>query len=215
MPGKKSNRDGAFIRKFVVSLLRHTCFHGRLYSESSIVAGLNSVIGASESRDPIDSTLLRSAFKNKLIGSGGHYILKCNELLGYTSPTANNYLYVLFHGERGREVAIGRFKSEEAGNKAAVRSIHEWCIIADAERNELIQHLAARKQEASRKGGTKKAGAKKRRNSRHNVTPNLGTPSSQSMSGQLSPPRKKQASTVNKDAERLIEAFTESEKELP
>ena len=203
-------------------LLRHTCFHGRLYSESSIIAGLNSVIGTSESRDPIDTTLLPRAFKDKLAGSGGHYVLKCSKILeygpGYT-PASNN-LYVHFHGDHGREVAIGRFKSEEAGNKAT-GTIHEWCIIPDTERDELIQYLDERKQEASRKGGAKKAGSKKRRNSRQqtpraNVTPNPGTPSSHSMSGvQLSPPRKKQATTVNNDAERLIEAFTESEKVLP
>ena len=160
-----------------------------MYSDSSIAEGLNSVIGTSEDQDPVNTALLRRAFKNQLAGSGGQYILKCSDLLGYTS--ASNNLYVLFHGKHNRELAIGRFKNKEAGNKAA-DSIHEWCVIPAAERDELVQHLAVRKEETDRKSGAKKTKSKKRRNSRHNVTPNLGTPSSQSTSGvQLSPPRKK------------------------
>ena len=188
-------------------------FHGWLYSDSSIAEGLNSVIGTSEDWDPVNTALLWRAFKNQFAGSGGHYILKCSKLLGYVP--ASNYLYVLFHGKNNRELAIGRFKNKEAGDKA-VGSIHEWCVIPAADRDELVQHLAARKEETNRKSGAEKVKSKKRRNSRHNVTPNLGTPSSQLKSGvQLSPPRKKQASTMNKDGERLIEAFTESEKKLP
>ena len=219
MPGKGSKpRDAIPIRKFVAVLLRHTCFHGRLYSESSIVAGLNSVIGTSEHWDPIDTRLLRSAFKQKLVGSGEHYTLKCSELLGCRSgytPACNN-LYVIFHGVHGRqEVAIGRFKSEEAFNKAAGK-IHEWCVMPADERDELIQHLTDRKQETSRnrKGDVKKpvSKSKKRRHSRHNVTPTLDTPSSKSLDTPISPLRKKRAHAVNTDAERFEEAFKESEK---
>ena len=147
MPGKKSKpRDAVPIRKFVAVLLRHTSFHGRLYSESSIVAGLNSIIGTSEHWDPINTRLLRSAFKQEL-GSGEHYTLKCSDLLGcqsgYTPPSNN--LCVLFHGVHGRqEVAIGRFKSEEAFNKTAGKN-HEWCIMPAEERDELIQYLTVRK----------------------------------------------------------------------
>ena len=125
-------------------LLRDTC--GRLYSGSSIAAGLNSVIGTSEDWDPIDRALIRRAFKQRLVGSDGHYTLKCSKLLGYTSgytPPSNN-LYVTFHGNNNREVAIGRFKSEEAGNRAA-GNVHEWCVMPAKEREELIQHLTARK----------------------------------------------------------------------
>ena len=63
--GKKSNRDAVFIRKFVALLLRPTCFHGRLYSDSAIAAGLNSVIGTSEDQDPIDTALHRRSFKTQ------------------------------------------------------------------------------------------------------------------------------------------------------
>ena len=80
--GKKSSRYAEFIRKFVALLLRPTCFHGPLYSDSSIAAGLNSVIGTSEDRDPVNTALLWRSFKNQFAGSGGHYILKCSELLG-------------------------------------------------------------------------------------------------------------------------------------
>ena len=127
MSGNRSKpRDAVPIRKFVAVLLRHTSFHGRLYSESSIVAGLNSIIGTSEHWDPINTRLLRSAFKQEL-GSGEHYTLKSTDLLGcqsgYTPPSNN--LCVLFHGVHGRqEVAIGRFKSEEAFNKAAEKIIN-------------------------------------------------------------------------------------------
>ena len=163
MSGKKCNpRDAGFIRKFVVVLLRDT--FGRLYSDSSIAAGLNSVIGTSKVWDPIARVLIQRAFKQRLVRSDEHYTLKCSKLLGYTwwCTLPSNNLHVLFHGNNDREVAIGRFKSEEAGNRAA-GNVHEWCVMPAEEREELIQHLTARKQETSRKSGDKKAAASKKR----------------------------------------------------
>ena len=78
------------------------------------------------------------------------------------------------------------------------------------ERDELIQHLTDRKQETSRKiKGAKKVVSKKRKNSRHNVTPKPDTPSSKSLDTPISPLRKKQVHAVNTNAERFKEAFKE------